>query len=397
MAITDKEEGVWNLDEVYNKINAEGIWDYDGATGLFVSGTNYYGNLGLNTNEDRRSSPTQIPGTEWNTLTEGMQPYSMGAIKSSDNSLWLWGRNHKGQLGQNNNVDRSSPVRVPGQWSNVTQGADNDYVCLGVKVDGTLWAWGEGCNATGLESPTQKSSPVQVGSDTTWKEVSMGADYTLATKTDGTLWTMGDNLYGRMGMNNNSGYQSPKQIGSDTNWAFAKAGRPGNSIATKTDGTLWTWGLVANGGVDQNKGSWSQTNYSSPRQVGSSTDWDYSHGSKIEAALYRMFAIKTDGTLWACGAGSQGQLGQNNTTSYSSPMQIPGTTWEAISSSYYCTIGSKTDGTLWTWGNNGNGALGHNAPVNTHLSSPTQLPGTWAYGDRKMRSGFYTFAGIKEL
>ena len=90
-----------------------------------------------------------------------------------------------------------------------------------------------------------------------------------------------------------------------------------------------------------------------------------------------MLGLKTDGTLWSWGTNDNGQLGQNSQTTYSSPVQIPGTTWDNVEITMgYHVVAHKTDGTLWCWGAGGNGQLGQNGP-NVQKSSPTQVPGTW--------------------
>ena len=141
-------------------------------------------------------------------------------------------------------------------------------------------------------------------------------------------------------------------------------------MATKTDGTLWMWGRNDYGSLGHNN----RTHYSSPTQVPGTT-WSEGHTSTRENAL----AVKTDGTLWGWGRNEQGQLALNNTTQYSSPTQIPGTTW---STKNYRISGDggekqafaiKTDGTLWAWGG-GPGRLG--LGDNNKRSSPTQIPGT---------------------
>ena len=86
-------------------------------------------------------------------------------------------------------------------------------------------------------------------------------------------------------------------------------------------------------------------------------------------------AIKTDGTLWTMGRGNNGVLGQNNTTSYSSPVQVPGTTWDIVTGGSEVICAIKTDGTAWGWGNNTNGQLAQNNV--TTYSSPIQIPGNW--------------------
>ena len=101
--------------------------------------------------------------------------------------------------------------------------------------------------------------------------------------------------------------------------------------------------------------------------------------------------------MW--GSNTTGQLGQNNRTSYSSPKQIPGTSWstdtDAINMSRDTSAAIKTDGTLWTWGSNSDGVLGQNQAVSVKISSPVQVPGTtWSQVKAVMIN---TMTAIKEL
>ena len=112
---------------------------------------------------------------------------------------------------------------------------------------------------------------------------------------------------------------------------------------------------------------------SSPAQVGTDTTWNV-----VNATGSTFIATKTNGTLWSWGyAASAGQLGLNDIVNRSSPTQVPGTTWGSLLQVNNGFIVTKTDGTMWSWGNNFNGQLGHNQPHFTKLSSPTQVPGTW--------------------
>ena len=387
MAITDKEQGVWGLDQVYNKINQGSIWEYStSALGMYAWGGNEdNGELGLNdTNE--RSSPTQVPGiTNWSKVIMGRAKITGGI--TSDGELWAWGYNDQGQLGQNNTVKYSSPVQIPGTtWSSAVVGGDNNgWATLSIKTDGTLWAWGENnYGGLGQNNLGDRSSPVQIPG-TNWSYCWSGMDQYFGINTSGELYAWGANGSGRLGINQptNSHRSSPTQI-PGTTWAYVKGGGIGHAIATKTDGTLWCWGAGSNGPLAQND----QTNYSSPRQV-PGTDWDASSASKINAGQYLCHAIKTDGTLWGWGANYLGRRGDNTQgTRRSSPVQIPGTTWSAISGSYDPILAFKTDGTLWSWGGNQDGELGQNNT--TQRSSPTQLPGTdW-------KTGFAEFAGKRD-
>ena len=137
----------------------------------------------------------------------------------------------------------------------------------------------------------------------------------MAIKTNGTLWSWGGNSAGGAGQNTPATTpalrSSPVQVGTDTTWAYVSNCRNGHSIATKTDGTLWTWGDNSNGALGLNESevgapTWTSPQRSSPTQVGSGTDWNYDNGSKIAAGYQRVFAIKTDGTLYGWGRTAQG-------------------------------------------------------------------------------------------
>ena len=381
MAITDKEQGVWELDQVYNKINQGGIWDYSESFALWTWGANQSGSLGLNqpgAAPTKISSPTQVPGDNWVGLWNGKggaRDYVFAAKNA--NEFWSWGSNTYGSLGlnQGSNLKISSPTQVPGSWSNVEVGF---YGGLGVKTSGGLFTWGyDSDGQLGLgPGGGNKSSPTQVGSDTTWSgsanNISQGGYAAGAIKTDGTLWMWGENQSGELGQNNKTKESSPKQVGTNTTWSTISVGggnAEGHTAALKTDGTAWAWGHNTNGTLGQNN----TTQYSSPKQIPGTT-W-----ARVQASSGRYsWGVKTDGTLWMWGKNTTGCLGQNDTTTYSSPRQVPGTTWDKdkICAQSEAVGAVKTDGTLWVWGGNDDGWLGQNQPDNTRHSSPTQVPGT---------------------
>ena len=183
--------------------------------------------------------------------------------------LYAWGGNGNGQLGLGDTTNRSSPTQV-GSLTNWISVAAGSYHSLAVKTDGTLWSWGwNSSGQLGLGDVTQRNSPVQVGALTNWKFVTGGDEFSLAIKTDGTLWSWGSGSSGQLGLGNTTAYySSPKQVGALTNWSSVVAGGY-HSLAIKTDGTLWSWGLNASGQL----GLGDTTGRSSPTQVGALTDW----------------------------------------------------------------------------------------------------------------------------
>ena len=341
---------------------------------LFMSGLNSSGGLGDNSITNR-SSPVQTiaGGTNWSQVSCGysitFSRNNTAAIKT-DGTLWTWGFNGYGQLGTNDRVHRSSPVQTVSGGTNWKQVSAGGETTAAIKTDGTLWLWGfSNQGQLGDNTIANKSSPVQtVSGGTNWKQVSCGTAHNAAIKTDGTLWLWGFNGSGRLGDNTITNKSSPVQtVSGGTNWSQVSAGDL-YTAAIKTDGTLWTWGDNSSGQLGDN----SRTSRSSPVQtVSGGTNWKQVSAGSGGGSPYCIAAIKTDGTLWTWGFNGFGQLGDNSRTSRSSPVQTVagGTNWNSIEIAA-AAAAIKTDGTLWTWGLNGNGQLGDNTIANK--SSPVQ-------------------------
>ena len=231
-----------------------------------------------------------------------------------------------------------SGVQYSGIWTmqqvNSAISAGTWPVAYGPQV---LYGWGSNANGQlGLGNRTSYSSPKQVGALVNWLNLASGGYNSLATKTDGTLWAWGSNSDGQLGLGNTTYYSSPKQVGSLTYWSAIAGGAGGSNqtIATKTDGTLWSWGRNNLGQL----GLGNTTSYSSPKQIGALTTW-----SLISCKASAVISIKTDGTLWGWGRNNSGQLGLGNITDYSSPKQVgASTTWQRIASSGGFTLAIAT-------------------------------------------------------
>jgi len=284
--------------------------------------------------------------------------------------LYGWGKVHYG-VPLPSEVVASSPTQIGSNtnWGgNITTGGNKH--ALAIKTDGTLWAWGRNwAGQLGTNNATDYTSPVQIGAGTTWLKLAAGKYFSMAIKTDGTLWTWGWNQFGMLGNNSATTVSSPTQVGTATNWSLISSAGKYASAGIKTDGTLWTWGNNQSGELGLNIG---QTNYkSSPTQVGTSTDWANLPSSNASDSG-QMAAIKTDGTLWTWSKNNSGQLGVNDRdNTRSSPVQVAGTTWVTVACGSDHTLATKTDGTLWAWGGNNSGNLGIN--VITPRSSPVQV------------------------
>jgi alpha-tubulin suppressor-like RCC1 family protein len=159
---------------------------------------------------------------------------------------------------------------------------------VGLKPDGTLWAWGlNSFGQIGDGTNTDKNTPAQIGSDTNWSTIATGYEHTIALKADGTLWTWGRNHNGRLGDGTTTDRYTPAQIGSDTNWSAISAGLD-HTHGLKSDGILWAWGHNSHGRL----GDGTTTHRHTPTQTGSDTNW-----STIAAGTDHTVALKADGTL----------------------------------------------------------------------------------------------------
>jgi len=267
-----------------------------------------------------RSSPVQTicGGTNWEQVSCS---WSHAAAVKTDGTLWLWGNNSYGNLGDNTTTSRSSPVQTVAYGNNWKQVSCGNAHTAAIKTDGTLWLWGYNSHGQlGDNTLIKKSSPVQtIAYGTNWKSVSASASVTAAIKTDGTLWLWGANG-GNLGDNTTAYKSSPIQtIAGGTNWIQISAGLDA-SYGLKTDGTLWGWGDNSQGQLGDN----TTIAKSSPVQTITGSDW-----VNVFSSYWNMGAIKSDGTLWTCGYNNWGQLGDNTIVKRSSPVQriAGGTKW----------------------------------------------------------------------
>ena len=269
-----------------------------------------------------------------------------------------------GKLGDGTTNSRNQPVQVS-TITNVTVGVSaHELNSYAIKSDYTLWAWGDNTyGQIGDNTTTQRNSPVQVLTNV--KKVVAGWRHAIALKNDGTVWTWGLNDNGQLGDGTITGHSAPAQVTALSGTYIDIAAGKGHSIAVKSDGTVWAWGINSLHQIGDN----TTTQRNSPVQITTLS------GIKAVASQNNhSLALTTGGTLWAWGDNSTwGELGNGNTNATAIPVLcVTSGTFTQIATGSAHSMALNTNGTVWTWGCNFNGQLGNGSADNTAHSSPTQ-------------------------
>jgi len=279
---------------------------------LWGWGWNAYGQLGDGTQTQRLAPVQSGPATNW--VSVATSQYNTAAVRA-DGTLWAGGWNGYGQIGDGTTTDRNAGLVQVGSsnaWVSVALGQGHTVALRG---DGTLWTWGSNGNGQlGDGTYANRSLPTQVGTATNWVSVSAGYAYTVAIRADGTLWGWGWNGFGQLGDGTTTQRNAPVQIGPATGWATISAGQY-HLLAVRADGTLWGCGRNTDGQL----GDGSTTNRSTLVQGGLAvTGW-----ANAAAASGTHSAVEQACRgVWTMGYNGQGQLGDGTTATRTTPVRI---------------------------------------------------------------------------
>ncbi|KPA09952.1 F-box associated region domain protein [Candidatus Magnetomorum sp. HK-1] len=293
--------------------------------------------------------------------------FSGGSFQSlmmkSDGTVWAWGYNTQGQIGDGTTTERHSPV----QTNDLTDAVDisgGRFYSLALKSDGNVWGWGEnGYYQLGDTTTTTRITPVQSTIINNVVAIDSGQHHNIVLKNDGTVWSWGYNDSGQLGDGTTTNRTTAIQVAGLNNVSEIATGYS-FAIALKSDGTVWGWGANSSGQL----GDGTTTNRLSPVQVSG-----LSGIIAIECSTDNSLALKNDGTVWGWGSNTYGQLGDNSTTDRSTPVQVSGLNGVTAIAAYSHSVALKNDGTVWAWGSNGSGQLGNGTTTDSLI--PVQMPG----------------------
>ncbi len=283
---------------------------------LWCWGDNFYGQLADGSTKDN-PTPTKV-GALGTTVVDVVVGREHICVRKTDGALWCWGFNDNGQLGDGTQISKTSPQQVVALGTSVVEVSPSYFHTCARKSDGSLWCWGlNKYGEIGDGTQINRLSPVQVGAlGTSVAEVAAGGYHTCARKTDGTLWCWGRNATGQLGNGTTLDSLSPVQVASLGSTVVEVAAGNAFTCARKADGTMWCWGSNFYGQI----GNGTNVDTPSPIQVAALG------GGVVQIALGvtddTACARKADGTAWCWGSNFVGQMGDGTFVDKQLPVQV---------------------------------------------------------------------------
>ncbi|ETR67449.1 MAG: hypothetical protein OMM_11588, partial [Candidatus Magnetoglobus multicellularis str. Araruama] len=292
---------------------------------------------------------------------------------SSNGTVWTWGSNVSGQLGDGTTTKRTTPVQVESLSGIIDVDAGRKF-SVALDDTGLVHTWGD--NSAGQVQPadnTDRHAPSTVPGITNVLAIAAGGDHVLALKHDGTVWAWGKNNMGQLGTGDMTTYSTPQQVlgeaeSTHLSSIIAIAAGYDHSLALSDDGKIWAWGSADNGRLGNNTSS---SHSSRAVRVLNQDLSELSTVIAIDAGYAHSLALKSNGTIWTWGNGQNGELGDDMVTENSKAVQVKNTDNNgfitnivAIASSGEHNLAVTSNGDLVSWGHNTYGQIGDNTATN---------------------------------
>ncbi len=336
--------------------------DRDGS--VWAWGANWAGQLGDGTTEDR-SLPVQV--TEAANITMVSAGCDHVLARRADGTVLAWGSNEGGQLGDGTTEGHPVPAPVPGLNGvvGIAAGCGSSFA---VKADGTVQAWGANYNGElGLGDTENRLTPSLVSGLPAITTVSTLEDHSLALAVDGSVWAWGANWSGQLGDGTTDPRTVPFQVGALGSGVVSVAAGEDHSLALKADGVVWAWGANESGQLGD--GTWDDHYTPAPIPA-------FGGIRAVASGRAHNLAIDSSGRLWAWGSNSYGELGDGGETPRSSPVQLAVPIDLVEASAFSHSLALASDGSIFAWGSNWSGELGNgNSGEGTAQPVPLGRPG----------------------
>jgi len=289
--------------------------------------------------------------------------------RTADGSMWCWGTNYLGELGDGTRISTSSPVRVAFLGNDVAGIAVGQAHTCALKTDGTLRCWGYNVDGElGVGTTTDATSPLQVTTlGNSVSKVAAGYSHTCATDRDGSLWCWGGNAEGEVGDGTMKTRSQPVQVTPPGMRVISFALGAWHTCIVDFTGSTWCWG-------DNTSGELGIAMTGVPGLTPTRVSGLPAEMLEIAAGAGHTCAIAKDGTLWCWGRNRYGELGDGTMSDRTLPVRVKafGSTVAAVTARYYHTCAIATERSLWCWGWGGSGQLGNGALGSS--SNPVQVP-----------------------
>jgi alpha-tubulin suppressor-like RCC1 family protein len=319
-------------------------------------GKNDKGQLGIGERSSMEYAPRQVvdEGHDWAEIIGGRR-HTCG--RTRDGAVWCWGGNDAGQLGDGTLQDSDTPVQVVLLGHDVASlSVARDHGCAH-KTDGTLWCWGKNDHGQlGDGTILSRSAPVEVAAmsnDVARVAGGVRSQSTCAISNSGALWCWGGNSHGQLGDGTTTDRRAPVPVSTDASGASFTTmtdvcSGQRHTCARRVDGTLWCWGDDTHNQIGDGNSSTTRVR---TRPVPVAFAGQAAAGG-LACGDHHTCALRTDGTLWCWGRNQDGQLGSGAYTPAPEPVQV-----SALADSVASVIcGSERtcarthDDSLWCWG-----------------------------------------------